>query len=256
MRTLSPLPDRAKRLAARALMPVLPQARAGRMLYLFSHMRAGSSALSHVLCAHPGIAGYGESHVVHDSADAPARLVLNLARRGAWERRADWLFDKVLHDRLDAALPDAARAGHALVLLRRPGAALASLRALHTRTGVAEGASDAAALRYYTDRVTRLAALWESWPAPRRLGLTSEALMADPDAALARIGGWLGLALENAYIAPPAAGAEGAGDPGSLATRRIALRAPDPLPLPRDLPEALRQAAEDAHARLAALIRD
>ena len=100
------MPAPVKRLAATCLA-LAPQGRFDRCLFLVGHMRCGSTALANVLCAHPSVSGYGETHVRYDRPSAPGALILNQLRRGRWRPRATHLFDKLLHDDLDATPPPA-----------------------------------------------------------------------------------------------------------------------------------------------------
>ena len=248
-----PVHDAMRRMAG-STARLLPQARYGRMIVVLSHMRGATTALSHVLCAHPAVSGYGETHVAHDGASAPGRVLVNLARRGAFDPRAPRLLDKILHDRLDAAPPASFYAARAVFLLRAPGPAVASILRLGARTGLAEGASAETAARYYAARVERLATHWDRFAPGRRCGLSTAALLADPDAALAALGPVLGLRppLVNRYAAHPAARAEGAGDPTrSAGLARIAAGTEPEMPLDGVGP-ALAARCAAAHAALAA----
>ncbi|MFT3972926.1 MAG: sulfotransferase [Amaricoccus sp.] len=222
-----PVPAFAKRLAGTGL-GLAPHARHDRCLFLLGHMRCGSTALSNVLCAHPEISGYGESHVDHGAPSAPGRLVLNQIGAGRWKPAARHLFDKVLHDHLDAGVPPAFFAGRAIFLTRAPEPSIASILALFASLGNREYPDPASAAAYYTTRLARLAALWDGFPPERRLALRHETLIADPDAALARLTGFLALErpLTNAYRASPTR--PGAGDPLAAGWTTIAAAAPRP----------------------------
>ncbi len=74
-----------------------------KYIFLFSHMRSGSSLLTHLLCNSPEILGYGETHIQYNH---PSKLLetvcksrLNLRRffRTGTEK---FVFDKILHNRL------------------------------------------------------------------------------------------------------------------------------------------------------------
>lgn len=231
-----PVPPLAKRLAGAGL-GLAPHARHDRCVLLLGHMRCGSTALANVLCAHPAISGYGESHIDHGAPAAPGRLVLNQIRARRWKPGARFLFDKILHDRLDAGAPPAFFTARALFLTRAPEPAIASILALFASLGSREYPDPATAAAYYTARLARLAALWDRFPPDRRLALTHDTLIARPEAALARVTTFLGLAppLANAYRASPARA--GAGDPHAAPhlaaitpraeTRHAALSAPE-----------------------------
>ena len=241
-----PVPAFAKHLAGTGLA-LAPHARPTRALFLLGHMRCGSTALANVLCAHPEISGYGESHVDHGAPAAPGRLVLNQIAAGRWKPRARYLFDKILHDRLDEGVPPGFFGGRGLFLTRAPEPAIASIVALFAALGSREYPDPATAAAYYTHRLTRLAVLWERFAPGRRLALEHATLVAEPDASLARISRFLYLdpPLVNAYCGSPAR--RGAGDPlaASRATAIVPCREPPraAAPAPAEL-----AAARAAHA--------
>lgn len=248
-----PVPAFAKRLAGTGL-GLAPHARYDRSVLLLGHMRCGSTALANVLCAHPAISGYGESHIDHGAPSAPGRLVLNQIGAGRWKPAARLLFDKVLHDRLDTGVPPAFFTARALFLTRAPEPAIASILALFASLGSREYPDPASATAYYCARLHRLAELWQRFPADRRLALRQETLIADPDATLARISQFLALdpALANAYRASPTR--PGAGDP-LTAGRRTSIETATPPHRPRHAalsPDELAE-ARAAHAAFLAL---
>lgn len=260
--TPDPIRRTARRMAAHGARMLMPQARYSQMVLVLSHMRSASTALSNVLTSHAALTGYGETHVCHDGAHAPGQVLVNLARRRAFDRRASLLLDKVLHNRLDDAPPPEFYTARGLFLLRGPGPVIASIRALSARTGLDEGRSADAAAQYYLARVTHLATHWARFAPQRRLGLTNTALLADPDAQIARIGQWLALTppLENRYHTHPAAQVGGGGDPLCAArlsaiTPRISPPTGADLPpdLPPQLPRDLAARCMAAHDTLAAL---
>lgn len=241
-----PVPALAKRLAGGALA-LAPHARPAQGVYLLGHMRCGSTALANVICAHPDVSGYGESHVDHGAPAAPGRLVLNQMRAGRWKPGARLLFDKILHDRLDAGAPPGFFTGRAIFLTRAPAPAIASIVALFAALGSPEYPDATSAAAYYTARLTRLAKLWDRFPPGRCLALRHEALLADPEAVLARVTRFLALdpPLRNAYSASP--GRRGAGDPLS-APRATSIVTPPPARQLQPLAPSALVAAEAARA--------
>lgn len=240
-----PVPAFAKRLAGTGL-GLAPHARHNRCVYLLGHMRCGSTALSNVLCAHPAISGHGESHIDHGAPAAPGRLILNQIGAGRWKPGARFLFDKILHDRLDVDVPTAFFTGRAIFLTRSPAPAIASILALFASLDSHDYPDPASAAAYYTARLARLSELWDRFPPERRLALRHESLVAAPEAALARLTGFLALcpALRNAYCASPTR--PGAGDP--LAGHRNRIAAADPSPRHVAFSPDELAAAEAAHA--------
>ncbi|PSK82495.1 sulfotransferase family protein [Limimaricola soesokkakensis] len=208
------LRDGIKRIAARTAAHA-PQARYDSCLLMLSHMRATTTALSNVLCSHPRITGYGETHVPHGRAESLGQVVVNLALRRALSLRADLLYDKVLHDHLDAAADAPFFGARALFMLRAPAPAIRSIEALARRTDMHQYRSAEAAALYYAERVETLCGHWDRFPATRRFGVTSEALLRDPDATVARLGAWLRLEppLTNSYVSHRATQKGGGGDP-------------------------------------------
>ncbi len=234
-----------------------PQAQYARGIFVLSHMRAATTALSNVLCSHPSISGYGETHVRHDREDAPGRVLVNLALRRAFHPRAPYVIDKILHTALDADVPRAFFDARAVFVLRSPGAAIPSIVTLARQSGMADLTTPQGAATYYASRVAHLARLWDRFPPERRFGLTAERLLASPEDAIDRLGAWLALQprLENRYIPHAATSKGGGGDPTRAATHRRIERsqpAPQILPPPEALPDRLAHRCAEAHAALLA----
>lgn len=203
------------RSTASMVAALAPQARYDRTILLLSHMRSASTALANVICSHPEVSGYGETHVPHNEATSPGRVVLNLAVRRAYAPRAPYIFDKILHTRLDADAPQEFFRSRAIFLLRQPHSAVRSILDLARMTGMKDCQSPLGAVAYYTDRLRRLDRLWNSFTPQNRIGILSEALLTDPDAEIARLGQWLSLdpMLANAYVSHDASQRRGGGDP-------------------------------------------
>jgi hypothetical protein len=229
-------------------------ARYEQTVMILSHMRGATTAVSHVLCSHPEISGYGETHITHDKPYSPGRLVVNQARRKAWKRDARYLFDKVLHNRLDQAPTPAFFEARTIFLARAPKPTIASIVKLSQQTGMRSTVTAGKAATYYLQRLQRLSLLWESFPPMRRFGVSSERLLSEPDATIGHLGAWLGLspALTNAYQAHPAALEHGAGDPtvsGKLTRIEARVQTPD-LRAVADVPAALSDDCLEAYIHL------
>ncbi|MCJ2183524.1 sulfotransferase [Novosphingobium sp. 1949] len=229
-------------------------------LFVLAHMRCGSTALSNVICSRPDISGYGETHVRHDGPDAPGRLAVNGLRRGGWRVSAPYQFDKILHSRLDRTAPPAFYDARAIFVVRQPEATIPSIVRLFAKLGRNEYRTQAEAADYYIERVGALAAMWHRFPAERRIGLTHGALLADPDAQLARISRALAIdpPLENTYRSHAASRRGGGGDPYVSARHSriepslepVAANAP-----PLDLPPATADEARRVFEQVAALFQ-
>jgi hypothetical protein len=194
---------------------VYPYARYDRMILVLSHMRSATTAMSNVLCSHEAIAGYGETHVSHDTISAPGQVAVNLLLRRALPRSARFVFDKVLHNHLDDNAPPAFFDAKALFLVRQPGPSIASIQKLAAQTGMQETSTAEGAAVYYIERLERLARLWDTFPSHNRMGMAAERLLEKPDQRVPEVGDWLNLSppLVNEYKSHKATQIGGGGDP-------------------------------------------
>ncbi|MBL8539601.1 MAG: sulfotransferase [Betaproteobacteria bacterium] len=210
-RKMSPM----RRCLATSVASVNPQCRYERAIFIIGHMRCGSTALSNVLCSRDDISGYGESHIRHWQPGALGWLVLKQWRRGHWKPRARHLFDKILHSYFDVESGPQFFRARAIFMVRSPAETIPSIRRLYQAIGSDKYGSDDQAARYYTERLWTMLELWQRFAPARRAGISHEALTADPDGELARIGGRLGLnpPLTNSYRRPQVAMEAGVGDP-------------------------------------------
>lgn len=249
--------ERFKSLAGAVVARALPQCRFDQALFLLGHMRCGSTALSAILCSRPDVSGYGEAHIAYTGRGALGILAMNQRRRGAWDRSATSLFDKILHSRYDEEACSEFFTSRAIFMARAPVPAIRSIRHLFARLGTGEYATDVLAADYYEERVSALLALWPRFDASRRVACTYEALTANPEAVLARISGQLNLvpALRNEYALKSAATGRGAGDPLSAAqhSRIVAGKADSEAGLPLALSEARIEDLERLYRQFAEL---
>lgn len=209
---MRPIPTPFKLVPA-LVLSAMPGCRYRRMVLLVGHMRSGSTPLASILCSHPDVSGYGETHVRHGERGAIGAVVLNQWRRGAWRPRAPLLFDKILHNGYDRAVPPAFFEARFIVLARPPVATIRSINAMAATLRLTSWTDPASAADYYEGRMVRLLALWERMAPARRLGLTHARLLAEPERELARVTAFLGLEppLANAYRMTVSA--PGGGDP-------------------------------------------
>jgi hypothetical protein len=123
-----------------------------QILLLLSHMRSGSSLLTHLLADNPEIIGYGETHLRY--AQEPD--FKTLIEKVYWTVRGfnmghTYVLDKILHDqKLEPQLLQAPPI-RGIFLVRQPQATLASLCKLKAHW------SEEKAVDYYCDRLTSLA---------------------------------------------------------------------------------------------------
>ena len=207
--------DMSKAVLARAAGALAPNARFENCVFVLSHMRSVSTALSNVVCSHPDVCGYGETHVKYADAKTPGGLWVNLAVRHSSGRPRGRLFDKILHNDLDGQPDSAFFAAKAIFLLRAPAPAIASIRSLARRNGLADWESADAAADYYVDRVNTLSEHWLRFAPENRMGLLTEDMLSSPDSSLSKISGLLGISppLQNLYQAAKSGTRHGVGDP-------------------------------------------
>lgn len=230
-----------------------PQARYDGAIFVLSHMRSATTALSNVLCSHHDVSGYGETHVPHTIHGGLGQVMVNQLVRRAWKPRASHLFDKVLHDRLDQdPIPEFYKA-RAIFIARAPRPTILSVQKLAQTTEMKEYLGAEAAASYYEQRLRTLAAHWSNFPSNQRFGLTAEQLFDDPDGQIARLAKWINLSprIENQYVSHKATQIGGGGDPTQSAKfTKIEPRpaAPDLAPVegvPSDLSDKCHAAYHD-----------
>ena len=102
-------------------------------VFIFSHMRSGSSLLTHLLATHPEVCGYGETHLTYSRPsdfDALIGKVMLMRRRFPGTLRERYVLDKVLHNfylgRANLSLLRQ-RHAHVVFLTREPRGAIASM---------------------------------------------------------------------------------------------------------------------------------
>ena len=228
-------------------------------IFLFAHMRCGSTALSNILCSRDEISGYGEAHISYDGQGALGRLALNQMRRGGWKPGPPFLFDKILHSRHDQAAPKDFAEARAIFMARRPAASIRSICRLYAGLRRDEYATHEQAAAYYIERLDALHTIWQRFPPHRRVGLTHASLMQDPDHALMRISKHLGFVppLENRYTSSEASRTGGGGDPltsGKHTKIETSLLRKTEEDDPLELGSPLLQAADERYERFRDLL--
>ncbi len=189
-------------------------------LFLLGTMRSGSSLLSSILCSHPEILGYGETHVVYDGTDKMRELADRVCRAHEGHHEGQlpfrYVLDKLLHDGL--IRDPGALEGIDLTcvfLLREPRRTIESL--VHQLDSTLDDA-----FNYYRERLLNLERYARAFP--RSAFLTYERLIEDPAGTLERLTAFLGLRspLSSEYRLQPLHGMKGVGDrSGRLAAGRI-----------------------------------
>jgi hypothetical protein len=123
-----------------------------RIIFIFGHMRSGSSLLVHLLNSNPEIIGYGETHLEYTSELDFKKLLFKVY----WKLKEidmshQYLFDKLLHDHklLEEKLLNLENLD-TIFLIREPQRTLASILDLKPHW------SEEKALNYYIQRLTTL----------------------------------------------------------------------------------------------------
>ncbi len=80
-----------------------------KVIFILSHMRSGSSLLTHLLISNPEIKGYGETHIQYEGDDNIKSLIYkiyfhnqqftNLKDLGKLRMNHTYILDKLLHDK-------------------------------------------------------------------------------------------------------------------------------------------------------------
>lgn len=186
------------------------------VLLVISHMRAGTSLLSHLLASNPEIVGVGEMHLTYDSAKDLHDRLPGLVMWHTKQFRLDherYVMDKVVHNKLLpadrlSALP--AEGVRTLFLVRDPGATVASLQK-------SLGLPEADARSYLAGRYEMLSYLAARSPeSPPPLAIRFSELLNDTASVFQAIESYLGLdtPLEEQYETDAKTGVTGFGDPG------------------------------------------
>lgn len=132
-----------------------------KILLILSHMRSGSSLLTHLLNANPEVIGYGETHLTYAQPADFQELLFRVYTRsqefrtwkdvGNLRMHHQYAMDKILHNaRLPAETLLESTSLKQLFLIREPERSIASLLDLKPHWGEAE------AIAYYCDRLHTL----------------------------------------------------------------------------------------------------
>jgi hypothetical protein len=213
-----------------SLFYIRTQRRPYRFIFIISHMRSGSSLLTHLLTSNPAICGYGETHrryYAEINFKALVGNVLYTLRDGPLAGNEKYVLDKVLHNHLLSprrlrALQD--ERFRVIFLLREPYATLSSaVQTLHLPV--------AQAVDYYLKRVARLEedALVLT-PHTSCVALTYDQLLHRTEEVFRLLEEFLGLdhPLTETYQVLPTTGKARIGDPSAkIQAGRIVKDAPE-----------------------------
>jgi hypothetical protein len=187
-----------------------------RLLFIISHMRAGSSLLTHLLVSHPEIFGYGETHLEYSTPRTRHDLVAKVAMvnrllfRFGDER---YVLDKILHNKLLTVdyLPNLCdQELDVIFLIRHPSGSIPSMMKTF-------GFSQEAANRHYSGRLQAMGDLYDRLDGSSNIfTLEYEELTDKPDDSLERLTEFLNLVtpLSRSYSLHRTTGRRGLGDSG------------------------------------------
>jgi hypothetical protein len=124
-----------------------------KFIFICSHMRSGSSLLTHILVSNPEIIGYGETHINYNSESDLKKLVYRVyGKIRNYGMNEKYVLDKVLHNNkfinYDFLTSDNI---YTIFLLREPKRTLNSILDLKPHWNQEQ------AFTYYCDRLSKLA---------------------------------------------------------------------------------------------------
>lgn len=186
-------------------------------IFVLSHMRSGSSLLSHLLVSNPQVIGFGESSTVYRQERDLEMLktkVFFMFRLWTCKTSARFMLDKILHTRLlderfvelMPSLPV-----KVIILLREPRATLRSLTSPPFVGKIREYA-----VLHYVSRMEAIRANLESWQGDMQPAcVTYDNLINNSEETLQFLTNYLGLTepLCEHYDVLPTTGMGGFGDP-------------------------------------------
>lgn len=164
-----------------------------QVVFILSHMRAGSSVLTRVLSSHPEVCGVGELHRVYRTEQDLDDLTIWLEWYAESKlRQSRFVLDKLLHNRL---LPDPALLARAnikcIFLLREPESSIKSMVMRLSRRDVF--GNPVRATEYYTTRMDRLANIAKHVDSESAALLDYSALTHETESSLHLLRTFLGL---------------------------------------------------------------
>ncbi|MEM9484946.1 MAG: sulfotransferase family protein [Cyanobacteria bacterium P01_F01_bin.116] len=192
-----------------------------RFLLLLSHMRSGSSLLTHLLTTNPEVIGYGETHINYTDANDFRQLLKKVYWQAQDFRTLGdmqnlrmhhrYVMDKVLHNKkfLDHGFLQSEQV-YAIFLLREPERSLASIADLKPHWNQQD------AIEYYTERMAMLVEYARLINNPQHtLVVTYEQLLKDTPKALKTLQRFLQTQapFSEEYKVLKTTGMRGVGDP-------------------------------------------
>jgi hypothetical protein len=231
-----------------------------KVLLILSHMRSGSSLLTHLLVSNPDIVGYGETHIKYTSSQDLKKLLFRVYWRGHeftqlkhlshLRMNHRYVLDKLLHDSklIEPTLLTEENI-YVIFLLREPQRSLASIQDLKPHLTQAQ-VSD-----YYCQRLTSLTSYAERINNPQRsLFITHEQLIHHTDRVFDTLQRFLSLpkAFSEQYSILKTTGSKHVGDSkGNINTGKIIREA---RPLKFEFPDRLLTQAQQSFATASSVL--
>lgn len=192
-----------------------------KYLFVFAHMRSGSSLLTHILNTNPEIVGFGETKVEYLSHNSLDNLLKTNAKFFGKNRLSEtFVMDKIVQDELFVDLSILKRPDiRCIFLLREPERSLASITKMYREVfpqfhdNFVGGEKEA--LKYYQLRLDRMSLLAEATENPQHCYfITFEQLIEKTDVVFAELKNFLGVthAFSENYDLHKATGVAGIGD--------------------------------------------
>lgn len=181
-----------------------------RCVFVVSWMRSGSSLLSNIMISNASLFGIGETHVRHSTTVTltEAALVAAIVRRELPPPRFR-LFDKILHNHLDARMEDRILKQARFVFLTRDlSASSLSIQTMWNKSPQVRYPSE---FVYLSERISRLQTLTSEIPQQNRMILDYEDILTGSP-AFKLLGAFLGATISQAYSTQPYIGRPGIGD--------------------------------------------
>ncbi len=192
-----------------------------KYLFIFAHMRSGSSLLVHLLNSHPLILGYGETVISYNKVDSLSHLVSKVAYFFSKNRITEtYILDKVAHDELFEQQSLLKRKDvYCLFLLRNAEKTLPSITNMYVNVypKIFPGyvAGEVEALDYYSKRLENLVELAQVADSKERsLFISYDQLINRTEEVFDALHQWLNIenTFKDTYDVHRATGVPGVGD--------------------------------------------
>ncbi len=218
-----------------------------RNIFLFSHMRARTSLMGHILGSHPDIEGYFEMHMSYDNAHSLTQQRLKFLSQHKAKKHSRFFFDKLLHNYLsvDQALLQSENI-KCIFALRPPESTIPSITSLFAKKDESHKyANMENAIEYYIGRLEKMVETSKTIP-NNYLYLDADAITQSPTESLAKLGNWLSLStpLLPEYDTFSRTGKAGAGDSSENIKAGKVIQTDEAPIAPSQPPDILKDAIE------------